>query len=73
LPRSLPQDIELIEEKELRSLDVLVAAVPHKSYAEMDVKSLRKKCSDKCAIFVDIGGVYDRSALEKSGFKVIRL
>jgi len=73
LPRSLPQDIELIKEKELRSLDVLVAAVPHKSYAEMDVKSLRKKCSDKCAIFVDIGGVYDRSALEKSGFKVIRL
>lgn len=71
--RSLTGDVAFVDESGLRDLDVLVVAVPHKEYVSLDVHSLRKKCRSARPIFVDIGGVYDRAALEASGFRVIRL
>jgi UDP-N-acetyl-D-galactosamine dehydrogenase len=70
---SLPKDVVLVDEKELNHLDILVVAVPHKSYATMDIRKLRKKCRAEHAIFVDIAGLYDRPVLEAAGFEVIRL
>lgn len=57
--------VSLCSLEELRALDGLVLAVPHRAYVEMGVERLTAPLRDG-GVFVDVKSLYDRSAMGRS-------
>ena len=64
--------IDLVDFKELNSLDAIVAAVAHDALVELDVAVLAQTGTSGMP-FVDIKSSYDRDKLVAAGFNVWRL
>ncbi|TVY04510.1 nucleotide sugar dehydrogenase [Cohnella terricola] len=62
--------IELTDIDNMRDLNVVVVAVPHRCFATMDVREFEKmyETGGGTKILIDIKGVYDKRDFESSGF-----
>jgi UDP-N-acetyl-D-glucosamine/UDP-N-acetyl-D-galactosamine dehydrogenase len=64
--------ISLVKLEEVGKVEAVIAAVKHKEIMALDLKEILKKTGEG-APFIDVRSAYDRSALEKMGFRVWRL
>lgn len=65
-------DIDLISLEKVKSVDAIVAAVPHDGIVTLNLSMLAKRTGSSVP-FVDVKSVFDRQDLEKNGFDVWRL
>lgn len=73
---SLEYGITLSKYDDIKGVDALMIAVPHKEYNEIKVEELRNMC--KCleneeVVLFDIKGMYDRKLAEKNNYLYWRL
>lgn len=77
----LADDNEVFEEYAIRlspieqfnNLDVIIVAVGHKEYREIELKKIKKFTQGDKPVLVDIKGLYDRFTAKNLGFTVFRL
>jgi UDP-N-acetyl-D-galactosamine dehydrogenase len=61
--------IELTELDDLQGLNVVVVAVPHSQFAQMDVKDFDKLFhTGRRKLIIDIKGMYDKREFERNGY-----
>lgn len=61
--------IELSPQEALKDLDVVVVAVPHASFAQMNVEDFAVMYgSDKTKIMIDVKGIYNKADFESKGY-----
>ncbi|WP_251500894.1 nucleotide sugar dehydrogenase [Otoolea muris] len=53
---------------DIRQADAIVAAVAHKEFQGMDIKSFDSWFGEKRKILIDVKGIFDRSVCEKNGY-----
>ncbi len=63
-------ELSLVDENELRDLDCVILAVPHKAYLEKyDLDAILKlyRANEEKRVFVDIKSVFDKKECEERG------
>ncbi len=65
-------NLDLVESKELRNLDVLIIAVSHKNFKNFKPNELKLMFSGSPILF-DLKGIFDKHLFEREGFTYWRL
>lgn len=65
--------IKLKNLDEIKNMDCLIFAVMHDVFADTSYEDLKKMCSDKNPVLIDVKGIFDKENAQKNGFKYWRL
>ena len=66
--------MDLVPLEDLRDLDAIILAVPHREYLEIDFVELKSWFRNTdCPVLVDVKGALDKDEAKKAGFELWRL